>query len=83
VICTGPAHLIYDFDLFQRTLRQQVEQQPRGAIQVPPTHHWKVACKAIERAKKSPQCERAKDQRSYMRSRFQGAAAAWGDQLPR
>ncbi|MEX5689156.1 hypothetical protein [Pseudomonas silesiensis] len=38
----NPAHLIYDFDLFQATLRQHIEQQPRGAIQVPPTHHWEV-----------------------------------------
>ncbi|WP_223462181.1 MULTISPECIES: hypothetical protein [unclassified Pseudomonas] len=42
VYIKNPAHLIYDFDLFQRTLGQHVEQQPRGAIQVPPTHHWTV-----------------------------------------
>ena len=33
-------------------------------------------------AKKSPQCERAKDQRSYMRSRFPVGAAAWGSAAP-
>ena len=42
VYIKNPAHLVYDFDLLQNTLRRQVEQQPRGAIQVPPTHHWKV-----------------------------------------
>ncbi|VVP30580.1 hypothetical protein PS838_04320 [Pseudomonas fluorescens] len=42
VYIKNPAHLIYDFDLFQSTLRQHAEQQPRGAIQVPPTHHWTV-----------------------------------------
>lgn len=42
VYIKNPAHLVYDFDLLQSTLRRQVEQQPRGAIQVPPTHNWKV-----------------------------------------
>lgn len=42
VYIKNPAHLIYDFDLLQGTLRRDIEQQPRGAIQVPPTHHWEV-----------------------------------------
>jgi hypothetical protein len=42
VYIKNPAHLVYDFDLLHSTLRQTPEQQPRGAIQVPPTHHWQV-----------------------------------------
>lgn len=38
----NPAHPIYDFDLLQGILRRNVEQQPRGAIQVPPSHRWEV-----------------------------------------
>ncbi|BCX69762.1 hypothetical protein [Pseudomonas izuensis] len=42
VYIKNPTHLIYDFDLLQATLRREPEQQPRGAIQVPPNHHWEV-----------------------------------------
>lgn len=42
VYIKNPAHLIYDFDLLNSTLRQTPEQQPRGVIRVPPTHHWQV-----------------------------------------
>ncbi|HWT69118.1 MAG TPA: hypothetical protein VN214_08410 [Pseudomonas sp.] len=42
VYIKNPAHMVYDFDLLHSTLRQTPEQQPRGAIQVPPTDHWQV-----------------------------------------
>jgi hypothetical protein len=42
VYIKNPSHLIYDFDLLERTLRLDPQQQPRGAIQVPPAHHWQI-----------------------------------------
>lgn len=38
----NPAHPGYDFDLLEAVLRHHTEQQPRGAIQVPPAHHWQI-----------------------------------------
>lgn len=42
VYIKNPAHLIYDFDLIQRTLSLDPAKQPRGAIQVPPDQHWVI-----------------------------------------
>lgn len=42
VYIQNPEHPIYDFDLMQRTLRQDPAGQPRGAIQVPPHLHWEI-----------------------------------------
>lgn len=42
VYIKNPAHLSYDFDLMQRTLSLDRANQPRGAIQVPPDHHWEI-----------------------------------------
>lgn len=42
VYIKNPAHLIYDFELMQLTLQRDIHQQPRGAIQIPPTHHWEI-----------------------------------------
>ncbi|MHC8366247.1 hypothetical protein ACYZT9_10285 [Pseudomonas sp. ZT5P21] len=42
VYIKNPAHLVYDFDLMQVTLKRDINQQPRGAIQIPPTHHWEI-----------------------------------------
>ncbi len=42
VYIKNPNHLIYDFDLLDRTLRLDPQQQPRGAIQVPPAQHWQI-----------------------------------------
>ncbi|SEO75307.1 hypothetical protein SAMN03159293_03842 [Pseudomonas sp. NFACC39-1] len=38
----SPAHPIYDFDLLEATLRHVPDEQPRGAIQVPPDNHWEI-----------------------------------------
>ena len=38
----SPAHPIYDFDLLEATLRHMPDEQPRGAIQVPPDNHWEI-----------------------------------------
>ncbi|MDD0971970.1 MULTISPECIES: hypothetical protein [Pseudomonas] len=42
VYIKNPNHMIYDFDLLNRTLGSDLQQQPRGAIQVPPAHHWQI-----------------------------------------
>jgi hypothetical protein len=42
VYIKNPSHLIYDFDLLDRTLRLEPQEQPRGAIQVPPAHDWQI-----------------------------------------
>ena len=38
----NPGHAAYDFDLLQAILRHSPDQQPRGAIQVPPNQHWEL-----------------------------------------
>ncbi|MBV4478023.1 hypothetical protein [Pseudomonas botevensis] len=42
VYIKNPTHLIYDFALFERVLRTDMLQQPRGAIRVPPANHWQI-----------------------------------------
>lgn len=42
VYIKNPTHLVYDFDLLQRTLSGDIEQQPRGAIQLPSTRRWEI-----------------------------------------
>lgn len=42
VYIRNPAPQLYDFDLMQTTLSQELMQQPRGAIQVPPANHWQI-----------------------------------------
>jgi hypothetical protein len=42
VYIKNPAHLVYDFDLLQSTLRRDLDQQPRGAIKVPPSQRWEI-----------------------------------------
>ncbi|HEF4761719.1 TPA: hypothetical protein SAN82_004177 [Pseudomonas putida] len=37
-----PEHPNYDFDSIQRLLTKDIQQQPRGAIQVPPGNHWQI-----------------------------------------
>ncbi|MEX3777530.1 hypothetical protein [Pseudomonas sp. MYb118] len=38
----NPDHPLYDFDLLQGILRHDADQQPRGAIRIPPTQHWQI-----------------------------------------
>lgn len=38
----SPLHPTYDFDLLEATLRHTPDEQPRGAIQVPPDNHWEI-----------------------------------------
>lgn len=42
VYIKNPMHMVYDFDLLDRTLRANPLEQPRAAIQIPPTYHWVV-----------------------------------------
>nr|WP_314524490.1 hypothetical protein [uncultured Pseudomonas sp.] len=42
VYVKNPAHPDYDFDSLQGILIHDIEQQPRGAIQIPPTQRWEV-----------------------------------------
>ncbi len=42
VYIKNPMHMVYDFDLLDQTLRTNPLEQPRAAIQVPPTYHWVV-----------------------------------------
>lgn len=37
-----PTHPAYDFDLLEATLRHTPDEQPRGAMQIPPDNHWEV-----------------------------------------
>ncbi|VVQ06090.1 hypothetical protein PS918_04682 [Pseudomonas fluorescens] len=42
VYIRSPAHQLYDFDVMHTTLSQDLAQQPRGVIQVPPANHWQI-----------------------------------------
>lgn len=37
-----PIHPTYDFDLLEATLRHTPDEQPRGAVQIPPHNHWEI-----------------------------------------
>ncbi|SDB65440.1 hypothetical protein SAMN03159382_05611 [Pseudomonas sp. NFACC23-1] len=37
-----PTHPTYDFDLLEATLRHTPDEQPRGAMQIPPDNHWEI-----------------------------------------
>ncbi|AHL36931.1 hypothetical protein CD58_22080 [Pseudomonas brassicacearum] len=37
-----PTHPTYDFDLLEATLRHTPDEQPRGAVQIPPHNHWEI-----------------------------------------
>jgi len=38
----SPTHPTYDFDLLEAILRHTPDDQPRGAIRVPPDNHWEI-----------------------------------------
>ena len=38
----NPDHRVYDFDRLHNVLRHFPDQQPRGAIQIPPTRQWEI-----------------------------------------
>ncbi|WHS58910.1 hypothetical protein [Pseudomonas sp. G2-4] len=37
-----PTHPTYDFDLLEATLRHTPDEQPRGAMPIPPDNHWEI-----------------------------------------
>ncbi|VVO27985.1 hypothetical protein PS718_04749 [Pseudomonas fluorescens] len=42
VYVKNPAHFSYDFDSLNKILSDHLQQQPRGAIQIPTTQRWEI-----------------------------------------